>query len=357
MKPLSIVVHEDAMVPLDRWLATELSRALGRPVPRGLTRKGVLAGVVAVGGRIVRDPGLMLRHGRSVFVSDLGWLPKMQASSDLRVLHEDDGIIAVDKPAGLPTHETKDPDRKALTQLVEAHVGRRVFLHHRLDEGTSGVIVFAKAAAANAGLARSFADRKVHKTYVALVARPPIDWPSDLSINTPILVADNGSVSTDLAGVPAITRIRVIGRGERHLLIEAIPVTGRKHQIRTHLASVGAPIIGDKRYGGVASKSGRLMLHAERLEFDHPLTGRPLRLLSPRPKEFRVMRDETAETASRAKVSLGLGARPRRLEAGSARGESGPRLSQVADPKKKTSSHKEMARRRPVRAGARGSRH
>ncbi len=284
MKPLSIVVREDAMVPLDRWLATELARILGRPVPRGLVRKAIVGGVVSVAGRIVRDPGLVPRKGPSVFVRHFEWLPESERAQALRVLYEDDAIIAVDKPAGLPTHGNKDTDRVSLTDLVERHTGRAVFVHHRLDAGTSGVVLFAKDPEANASLARSFAGREVDKTYVALVARPPIEWPSHTTIDTPILVTANGSVRVDQRGVPAETRVRLLERRADSWLIEAKPVTGRKHQIRVHLASLRAPVFGDARYRGPSAR--RMMLHAERIELDHPLTGRRLVVESPRPEEF-----------------------------------------------------------------------
>ena len=169
MKSVSIVVREDAMVPLDRWLATELSRTLERPVPRGLTRKAIVAGLVQIGGRIIRDPGFMARRGPSVFVRSLDWVPVAGPVARLRVLFEDEWLIVADKPQGLPTHETLDAARPSLTELVERHVGRRVFVHHRLDAGTSGVVLFAKAPEANASLAKSFAEREVGKTYIALV--------------------------------------------------------------------------------------------------------------------------------------------------------------------------------------------
>lgn len=284
MKPLSIVVREDTMVPLDRWLATELSRALGRPVARGLVRKAIVGGVVAVGGRIVRDPGLIPRRGPSVFVRHFDWLPANEPARKLRLLYEDESIIAVDKPAGLPTHGNKDEDRPTLIGMVERHIRGPAFVHHRLDVGTSGVVLFAKVPEANAPLARSFAGREVDKTYVALVVRPPIDWPTEMSVDTPILVSDNGSVRVDRAGVRAETRLRVLERRADGLLLEAKPVTGRKHQIRVHLASLGAPIVGDTRYHG--PPADRIMLHAERIEINHPLTGKRLAVVSPRPEEF-----------------------------------------------------------------------
>ena len=343
MKPISIVVREDAMVPLDRWLATELSAALGRPVPRGLVRKAIVGGVVTVGGRIASDPGMIPRRGPSVFVRHFDWLPASEPARPLQVLYEDDSIIAVDKPAGLTTHGNKNADRPSLIGMVERHLGRPAFVHHRLDAGTSGVVLFAIVPEANASLARSFGGRKVDKTYVALVARPPIDWPSEMTIDTPILVSDNGSVRVDRGGIPSETRLRVLDRRAHGLLLEAKPVTGRKHQIRVHLASLGAPIFGDARYGG--PPSDRLMLHAERIELDHPLTGRRLVVSSTRPEEFGV----------RVPVSRSTRPRPpgtsRRRETG---GSPGPRS---AAPPHAKNSHKGKPRRTPAGGGGRGSRH
>lgn len=343
MKSVSIVVREDAMVPLDRWLATELSRALGRPVPRGLARKAIVGGVVSVGGRIARDPGLVPRRGPSVFVRHFDWLPETEPARALRVLYEDDAVIAVDKPAGLPTHGNRDADRPSLVGLVERHTRGPVFVHHRLDAGTSGVVLFAKIPEANASLARSFAEREVDKTYVALVVRPPVEWPSSLTIDTPILVSDRGLVRVDRGGIPAETHLRVLDRRANGLLLEARPVTGRKHQIRVHLASLGAPIFGDARYGG--PPADRLMLHAERLELDHPLAGRRLVVSSPRPEEFE----------ARAPVSRSTRSRPPGTGRGRATGGApGPR---PAAPPPGNDSRKGKARRKPASGGGRGSRH
>jgi len=345
MKPLSIVVREDSMVPLDRWLATELSAALGRQVPRGLVRRAIVGGVVTVAGRIVRDPGMVPRRGPSVFIRHFDWLPVAEPALILRVLHEDDAVIAVDKPAGLPTHGNKDADRPSLTGLVERHAGRPVFVHHRLDAGTSGVVLFAKMAEANASLARSFAEREVEKTYVALVARPPIDWPREMTIDTPILVSNNGSVRIDRAGIPAETRLRILERRADSLLLEAKPVTGRKHQIRVHLASVGAPVIGDSRYGGPPAKSRRLMLHAERIELDHPVTGKRLVVSSPRPDEFGEQASPSRSSRSRPPGT------DRRPAIGAVPGR------RPAEPRSGTNSHKGRPRRKPGGGGGRGSRH
>ena len=343
MKPLSIVVREDAMVPLDRWLATELSRTLGRTVPRGLVRKAIVGGVVTVAGRLVRDPGTIPRRGPSVFVRHFDWLPEADPAPTLRVLHEDESIIVVDKPAGLPTHGNKDAARPSLTGLVERHTGGPVFVHHRLDARTSGVVLFAKAPEANASLARSFAGRKVDKTYVAVITRPPIDWPSALIIDAPILVSDNGSVRIDRGGIPAETRLRVLERRADCLLVEAKPVTGRKHQIRVHLASLGTPVVGDVRYGG--PPADRLMLHAERIELAHPLTGERLAVSSRRPDEF----------GARGPLSRSSRSRPPATDRRPATG--GAPEPRPAARRSGKSSRKGRPRRKRVGAAGRGPRH
>lgn len=353
MKSISVVVHQDATAPLDRWLADALAEALQRRVPRGLARKAIVAGLVAVGGRIARDPGFMLRRGPSVFVRTLDWLPVSDPAARLRILFEDSWLIVVDKPSGLPTHETKDPTRPSLTALIEEHVGHRVFVHHRLDAGTSGLVLFAKAPEANASLAASFAERTVEKTYVALVHRPPIDWPAIMTIDSPIAVLKNGTVRVDSSGSPAATRVRVLQRGRDRLLVEAKPVTGRKHQIRVHLASVAAPIVGDARYGIPSTRTTRLMLHAERLDIDHPVTGKRLTIVSPRPPEFTV-RDESRPPAVPA-VSR---SEPLRRPAAGPGSKSSAQTSRQGDARPTARrSHKEKKRRTPDRVRARGSRH
>ncbi len=345
MKPVSIVVRVDAMVPLDRWLATELAQALGRSVPRGLARKAILQGLVTLGGRIVRDPGVMPRRGPSVFVRSLDWIPAADPAATLAILFEDEWLIAVDKPGGLPTHETADAARPSLTALVERHVGRRVFVHHRLDAGTSGVVLFAKAAEANASLATSFADRDVDKTYVALVQRPPIEWPKTLSIDSPIAILKNGTARVDSTGLPALTQVRVLAVGRDRSLVEAKPVSGRKHQIRVHLASAGAPIIGDTRYGSASISAPRLMLHAERLVIKHPITGKNLVITSPRPAAFTV--GEGAIDRSTRPDRHGADQRPARA-APATRPADGGRLAKPFRTGTKP--------RKPRRASTRGSR-
>lgn len=153
---------------------------------------------------------------------------------------------------------------------------------HRLDQATSGLIVFGRGPAAQRTLSIAFAERRVAKRYVALVADPvagdggtidlPLaaDWP-----NRPRQQVDPEN------GKPSLTRWRVLVRDGAHTRLELEPVTGRSHQLRVHLAARGHPIVGDALYGGAPAP--RLMLHATRLAFAHPVSGVPLSFHSPPP--------------------------------------------------------------------------
>jgi RluA family pseudouridine synthase len=215
------------------------------------------------------------------------------------VLYEDASLIAVDKPPGIPTQPTLDPARPSLYLLVRGLLEGRggaaagsayLGIHQRLDRDTSGVVLFTKSADANPGVAALFAARRVEKTYHALVARPPRLPPRSWCIEgrldpggrrgRPRVVASGG-----LAARTDFLVARVLARG---LLVEARPLTGRKHQIRVQLAAAGLPILGDPLHGGpsAAGRAPRLMLHAARLAFRHPASGTPVVVESPWPEDF-----------------------------------------------------------------------
>jgi 23S rRNA pseudouridine1911/1915/1917 synthase len=239
-----------------------------------------MAGAVRLDGQPLRRPAATLRPGQRIEVLfDPARLPEPTASPNaVRVLYEDAFLLAVDKPPGLPSVPGADPARASLVAVVKRMLAERglapyLGVHQRLDRDTSGLVLFAKDPRANAGLATAFAAHTARKSYHALSARPrrlpPLSW----------------CVETPVAGKEAqseFRRARVLARG---LLIEARPRTGRKHQIRVHLAEAGLAILGDERYGTKAS-APRLMLHASRLELPHPITGAPLRIESPWPDDF-----------------------------------------------------------------------
>lgn len=214
------------------------------------------------------------------------------------VIHQDEAIIAFNKPAGLPV-QTRNPDDRTLDALLAAFAksnGKRPRLVHRLDAQTSGVIVAAKTQPAAAFLSAAFAGRDVAKVYLALAigeALPAvageIDAPLARYRPKPDLELMRVARPRDEKPQAALTRWRVVASaGDAHLLA-VYPETGRMHQIRAHLASIGRPIAGDPYYGGPGSVAGlevpRLMLHAARLSAPHP-SGGGFRLFAAPPAAF-----------------------------------------------------------------------
>jgi tRNA pseudouridine32 synthase/23S rRNA pseudouridine746 synthase len=188
---------------------------------------------------------------------------------------QDEHLLIVNKPAGLLSVPGRGEDKQ---DCLSARIQQRfsdALVVHRLDMATSGLMVFARGEAMQRELSRMFREREVSKRYVALVAGVLenevgeidlpliVDWP-----NRP-----KSKVDHEL-GKPSLTRYRLLGIEDGDSRVELEPITGRTHQLRLHLASIGHPIIGDTLYDGRSAE--RLMLHATRLAFDHPITSKPL---------------------------------------------------------------------------------
>ncbi len=219
---------------LDALLAEWLPSALGRPLSRSALRRLIMAGAVRMEGRPVRRPGMIvpIRRRLEVAVDPDRLFPRGEAGQPkaLRVLYEDEAVLAVDKPAGLPTHATADPDRPHLVGLVKAYLAARgdetpyLGIHQRLDRDTSGVVILAKAATANPGLADAFARREVEKTYHALTVRPGRLPPSRWRVQGQL--APSGKrrmVAVDSGGQEAETTFELLEAHARGLLVEARP--------------------------------------------------------------------------------------------------------------------------------------
>ena len=217
-----------------------------------------------------------------------------------RILYEDEHVIALDKPAGLSSQGGRIAANTLDDLLVafEKSNGKRPHLAHRLDRDTSGVILAARTKPAAAFLGKALMGRRVKKTYLAIVA-PGAPAPPDGRIETPLRRVSQGreaymreSQADHPDAESAVTGYRTLSATPEAALVELRPHTGRMHQLRVHMASIGRPIAGDARYGGALVLGGaavpRLMLHAAALEFPHPAGG-ARRVEAPLPEDFTAL--------------------------------------------------------------------
>ena len=210
---------------------------------------------------------------------------RMKSSAMLSVLYQDDDLLVVDKPSGLVVHRGWAQDGQVVMTLARALAGRHVYPVHRLDRGTSGVLVLALTAAAAGALGEAFEAGRVRKRYLALVRGIP---PEAGVVDHPIPRSPGGP------RVPAITRFRRLATFERYAWLEAVPETGRLHQVRRHLKPLSHPVIGDVRYGKgehnrlFRSRFGlyRLALHAAEVSLEHPASGAPVSFQAPLPADL-----------------------------------------------------------------------
>ena len=285
-----------ASVPLRRWTFTVDAAEAGlrldqliaarTELSRRQAREALQLGGVQVARKRVRVAGKLVAPGSEVRVAfdpDLPPPPEVE----IPIVFEDAHLLAVDKPAGLPTQGTWATDRHDLLALLrKQRPDLKLFLHHRLDQGTSGLLVFAKDAAANPSLTRQFTEGGVRKSYLARLSEPLAPCSVDRPIGRlrhadPGRFACEGDLIEPKASQTAFEALPedLLARLEGPHWILAKPRTGRTHQIRVHLASLGRPILGDTLYGG--APSDRLWLHAWRLSLAHPVTGAPLELEAP----------------------------------------------------------------------------
>jgi len=210
----------------------------------------------------------------------------------IRIVFEDESVIVVDKPAGLLTIATESEREKtvyaALRRMAnQKKPAERIFIVHRLDREASGLLVFAKTIEAKERLQDQFKDHTAGRRYCAVVEGRVEE--SDFSIRS--YLAENAayrvySTRKKGAGKLAITHVHVVRRKAKSTLLEIRLETGRKHQIRVHLAEKRHPIVGDKIYGAGFNPIRRLALHGESLSFKHPLTGKRLAFESRYPQSF-----------------------------------------------------------------------
>lgn len=276
---------------LDLYLQQQLPQ-----YSRSRLQQWIKDGRVRVNGATQR-PSYTLRSGDRIDVdpADPAPLHAQPEEIPLDILYEDADLVAIHKPAGMVVHSGAGVSAGTLVNallhrfqnLSAAGGSERPGIVHRLDKETSGVILVARNDAAHRSLAAQFAGRQVEKRYLALV-RGSVRLDQG-RIEKPIArdPVHRTRMTARLAkGRASLSEYRVLRRFEGFTLVEVRIGTGRTHQIRVHMASIGHPVAGDRLYGGPPSPCGRFFLHAALIRFLHPTTGKPLEIAAPLPVEL-----------------------------------------------------------------------
>jgi len=276
---------------LDVFVADELENS-----SRSLVQKLIKEGRVTVNGKKVK-PSWPLSAGETVEII----LPGAHSQTKLTdlILKDEKDFFVLIKPAGMLVHpqspvweehlEAVFSSEETLVSVILSHPPKgfekgipRAGLVHRLDRETSGVMVVAKTAEFQTEMISLFAQREVHKTYHAIACGEVPD--DEGTIDVPIGRVAGGKIKASDVGREAVTDYKVLERKNGFTYIELYPRTGRTNQLRVHLNWLGYPVLGDWLYRGATAP--RLMLHARRIEFMHPLTGKKLKFEAPVPPDF-----------------------------------------------------------------------
>lgn len=270
--------------PLLAWLVEAL-----RPMSRTGVKELLRDGRVAVNGAPTTRFDHPLRPGDRVTVGrnrtdgrELEW-------AGITVVFEDDALVVIDKPPGLLTVATESEKTDTAFARLSSHLAARragrPFVVHRIDRETSGLVLFARSAAVRDRLQANWGG--VAKTYLAVVEGTP--RPAEGTVENDLVEGRNLRVRAGggLGAKRAVSHYRVVASRGPYSLIEVGLVTGRRHQIRVHLAGLGCPVVGDAVYGAKTNPAGRLGLHAWRLAFDHPVGGERVALEAPLPATLR----------------------------------------------------------------------
>jgi len=292
---------EDARTRLDVFLARHMP-----DWSRSQIQRQIRSGMVTVGAEAVYKSGHEVENGAHIQIRaarhELRAVPE---DLPVEIIHEDDDLLVVNKPAGMVVHVGAGVKSGTLVNALLHHVGQlsreggelRPGIVHRLDRMTSGLVVVAKTDLAHRDLSAQFKNRNVHKTYLALVHGRLDKEAGEIER---LVGRDPGHRTRMRAGGirarAARTRYRVIRRFQHFTLVEAEPETGRTHQIRVHFSSIGHAIVGDTLYrapgkimiGGKEEKTlSRNFLHAAAIEFSHPQDGARVRFESALPEELK----------------------------------------------------------------------
>lgn len=304
--------HQGSEERLDRAIVSRVADT--HKTSRSQVERWIEQGWVLVNGAVVRKSAYKIVSGDTVELQGISEPTTQLVPYDvpLDILYEDDSLLVINKPAGMSMHPGAGNRDKTLANAVVQHVGDaqlavgehdRPGIVHRLDKDTTGVVVVAKTVAVHAMLAEQFASRSVGRAYAALVyttprAKRPVQRDEQGEISAPL--GRHPTKRTMMAivehGKPAITQWSVVERFTYGTLLECRLKTGRTHQIRVHMNSIGCPVVGDPLYGDfsnlpqrlheAAQRFGRQALHAEKLSFTHPASGERLSFSAPVPSDF-----------------------------------------------------------------------
>lgn len=269
----------------------------------GMTRTSVKALLsrrqVQVNNRIETKYNYMLNPGDIVSINS-GIANEELKHPKLRILYEDDIIVVVEKKEGLLTMATvRESDEMTAYSILKSYLRKgnpraELYTVHRLDRETSGVLLFAKTKDAQFSMQSHWHEIVTKRCYVALVEGEPqkaddtiISWLTENKKSYKI-----HSSWTNNGGLQAITHYTVLQSNGEYSLLSVELETGRKNQIRVQLAAIGHPVVGDKKYGSGTTPIKRLALHAQLLEFIHPITHKSMRFETPVPKEFKLLLKE-----------------------------------------------------------------
>ena len=269
-------------------------------ISRAAAAKLISAGGVVIDGRAATkalrvEEGMLVR----VVITDVATPTPGPEDIPISIVYEDDALVVVSKPAGLVVHPAPGHATGTLVNALLARAGakplggsaERPGIVHRLDAGTSGLMIVAKQESAHAALVAAMAERRVSRAYLTLVEG--IFEADSATIDAPIgrSLRHRKKMAVVSGGKPAVTETTTLERLARTSLIEARPITGRTHQIRVHLAAAEHPVVGDRVYGKNRKLAAELslerpFLHAARLSFSHPLTGESIELTDPLPPDL-----------------------------------------------------------------------
>lgn len=257
---------------------------------RSSWQKNIEMGLVLVNGKITTSASMELDEDDHVTVATLPVVDETDIT--LPVVYEDEHVVVINKPSGVLTHAkgglvteqtVADFVKPRMNELDDTN---RPGIVHRLDRDTSGIIIAAKDLATKRLLQKQFQDRKVKKTYIAILRGTPSQPEANIDLPLARNPKKPSSFRVDPKGKSAQTHYVVLGSNNTYSVVRLSPKTGRTHQLRVHMAHLGTPIAGDDLYGGGKSPIDRLCLHAEQLEITIP-TSRRETFVAPLPDSFQ----------------------------------------------------------------------